>query len=46
PGGHHDTLIQSIKEKLLPMGDEFKVYSGHGPATNIGFERLNNPFLI
>lgn len=46
PGGDHDTLIQSIKEKLLPMGDEFKVYSGHGPATTIGFERLNNPFLV
>lgn len=46
PGGHHDTLIQSIKEKLLPMGDEFKVFSGHGPSTTIGFERLNNPFLI
>lgn len=45
PGGNHGTLIQSIKQKLLPLGDGFKVYSGHGPATNIGFERVNNPFL-
>jgi glyoxylase-like metal-dependent hydrolase (beta-lactamase superfamily II) len=46
PGGDYDTLIASIKNKLLPLGDDYKVYSGHGPATTIGFERLNNPFLI
>jgi glyoxylase-like metal-dependent hydrolase (beta-lactamase superfamily II) len=46
PGGHHQTLIDSIKNKLLPLGDEFVVYSGHGPSTNIGFERVNNPFLL
>jgi hydroxyacylglutathione hydrolase len=45
PGGNHHTLIDSIKQKLVPLGDEFKVYSGHGPATTIGFERVNNPFL-
>jgi hydroxyacylglutathione hydrolase len=45
PGGNHRTLIDSIKQKLLPLGDGFKVYSGHGPATTIGFERVNNPFL-
>lgn len=45
PGGNHETLIASIKNKLLPLGDNFKVYSGHGPVTNIGFERKNNPFL-
>ncbi len=45
PGGNHATLISSITEKLVPLGDEFKVYSGHGPPTTIGFERLNNPFL-
>ena len=45
PGGDHDTLINNIKEKLLPLGDDFQVYSGHGPTTNIGFERENNPFL-
>ena len=46
PGGEHKTLIDSIKSKLLPLGDDFVVHSGHGPATNIGFERENNPFLL
>ncbi len=45
PGGHYDTLISSIKNKLLPMGDEYVVYNGHGSSTKIGFERKNNPFL-
>ncbi len=46
PGGNHDTLIQSIKEKLLILPDETIVYSGHGPKTTIGTERRNNPFLV
>ena len=46
PLGHHDTLIKSIKEKLFPLGDDMKVYSGHGIPTSIGFERMNNPFLV
>lgn len=45
PMGNHDTLIKSITEKLIPLGDDVKVYSGHGPATTIGSERQNNPFL-
>ncbi len=45
PGGDYATLLNSIKNKLLPLGDDFKVYSGHGPTTNIGFERMNNPFF-
>ena len=45
PGGSHETLIGSIKNKLMPYPDETKVYPGHGPSTTIGFERLNNPFL-
>jgi glyoxylase-like metal-dependent hydrolase (beta-lactamase superfamily II) len=45
PGGNFDTLIESITKKLFSLGDDFKVYSGHGPVTNIGFERKNNPFL-
>lgn len=45
PGGDFETLINSIKTKLFPLGDDFKVYSGHGPMTNIGFEKKNNPFL-
>jgi len=45
PYGDHDTLIQSIKEKLLVLDEDYKVYPGHGPATYIGFEKKNNPFL-
>lgn len=45
PGGDHNTLIDSIKTKLFPLGDDFQVHPGHGPTTNIGFERENNPFL-
>jgi hydroxyacylglutathione hydrolase len=45
PGGNMQTLLESIKTKLFPLGDDFKVYSGHGPVTSIGFERKNNPFL-
>jgi len=45
PGGDHNTLIHSIKTKLLTLSDNYKVYSGHGQSTTIGFERVNNPFL-
>lgn len=45
PGGDYNTLIASIREKLLPLGDDVQVYPGHGPSTNIGFERMHNPFL-
>lgn len=45
PGGDHETLILSIKEKLLPLGDEVSFVCGHGPGSTIGNERQNNPFL-
>ena len=45
PGGDHETLIRSIKEKLMIISDEVRVYPGHGPSTTIGFERENNPFI-
>jgi len=45
PGGDHATLIDSIKTKLFPLGDDYQVFSGHGPVTNIGFEKAHNPFL-
>ena len=45
PGGDYDTLIHSIVSKLLPLGDEVVVYSGHGPKTTIGYEKKTNPFL-
>jgi hydroxyacylglutathione hydrolase len=46
PGGDYQTLINSITQKLLPLGDTVKVYSGHGPVTSIGRERQSNPFLV
>lgn len=45
PGGDFQTLISSIKTKLFPLGDDTKVYTGHGPATSIGQEKRANPFL-
>ncbi len=46
PGGDYRQLISSIKEKLLPLGDDVIVYPGHGPQTTIGQERQTNPFLV
>lgn len=45
PGGDYDTLISSIKEKLLAFDDDTRVYTGHGPETTIGNEKRMNPFL-
>lgn len=45
PGGNHELLISSIREKLFPLGDDMVVYPGHGPSTTIGFEKQHNPFL-
>lgn len=45
PLGDHQTLINSIKEKLFTLEDDVTVHSGHGPTTNIGYERKYNPFL-
>ena len=44
-GGNFDTLMDSIRNKLLTLPDDTVVYSGHGPATTIGRERAGNPFL-
>jgi hydroxyacylglutathione hydrolase len=44
-GGDFDRLMRSIREELLPLGDEAVAYPGHGPATTIGDERRHNPFL-
>ncbi len=45
PGGDHDTLIASIKDKLLPLGDDIGFICGHGPGGNFGEERRTNPYL-
>ncbi len=45
PGGNFNELISSIKNKLFILPDSTKVLSGHGPATTIGTEKKQNPFL-
>jgi hydroxyacylglutathione hydrolase len=45
PGGNRQTLLASIRDKLLALPEETKVYSGHGPVTTIGEETQTNPFL-
>ncbi len=45
PGGDYDTIINSIKEKLLIYPDSTIVWPGHGIQTTIGSERRSNPFL-
>jgi hydroxyacylglutathione hydrolase len=45
PGGDGKALIRSIKDKLLPLGDDIAFICGHGPMSTIGEERQTNPFL-
>ena len=45
PGGSGEQLMDSLLNKIMPLGDDVVVYSGHGPETTIGRERLTNPFL-
>jgi glyoxylase-like metal-dependent hydrolase (beta-lactamase superfamily II) len=46
PYGDPDALMVSIRDKLLPLGDQVTFLCGHGPASSIGVERRTNPFLI
>ena len=45
PGGNHAALIQSIKTKILPLGDDVAFICGHGPTSTIGEERASNPYI-
>lgn len=45
PRGSMSQLVRSIKEKILPLPDEVKVYPGHMGPTTIGMERSGNPFI-
>jgi len=45
PGGNHDQMIRSIKEKLMVFPADTPVYPGHGPASTVGEEAKHNPFL-
>lgn len=45
PGGNWDTLVSSIKTQVFNLPDETRLLSGHGPATTVGYEKTNNPFV-
>jgi hydroxyacylglutathione hydrolase len=45
PYGDHAALINAIKTKLLPLGDDMSFLCGHGPGSTIGAEKASNPFL-
>lgn len=45
PGGDHNTLINSIITQLFPLPNETQIFCGHGPSTNLGYEKEHNPFL-
>jgi hydroxyacylglutathione hydrolase len=45
PGGDYATLVNSIQTRFFTLPDDTRVYSGHGPFTTIGFEKMNNPFV-
>jgi hydroxyacylglutathione hydrolase len=45
PGGHHETLIHSIRDNLFVLGDDVRFVPGHGPMSSFGNERRTNPFV-
>ncbi len=45
PGGNHDQLINSVKDKLWPLGKEIEFIPGHGPMSTFEAERCSNPFV-
>ena len=45
PGGNYNTLIKNVREKIFSLGDDVKVYPGHGPETTVGTEKKFNPFF-
>jgi glyoxylase-like metal-dependent hydrolase (beta-lactamase superfamily II) len=45
PGGSHEQMLTSLRDKVLPLADDTLVLPGHGGATTVGLERASNPFL-
>ena len=46
PTGDLDQLLSNIKEKILTLPEETKVYPGHGPYSTVDYEKTHNPFLL
>lgn len=45
PGGDYSWIMKSILEQIVPLGEDVKIYPGHGPESTIGHEVLYNPFI-
>lgn len=46
PGGDYSWIMRSILDSLIPLGEDVRVYPGHGPESTIGHEVLYNPFIV
>lgn len=46
PGSDHGTLMKSIFQTVLPLGDDYQFLPGHGPGSTLGAERQGNPFIV
>ncbi len=46
PTGSQASLLSSLNDKVFGLPDEVKVFPGHGPATDIGYEKKNNPYAM
>jgi glyoxylase-like metal-dependent hydrolase (beta-lactamase superfamily II) len=46
PGGSYPQLLKSIQTGILSLPDDTLIFSGHGPVTTVGQERVGNPFLV
>ena len=46
PGGDYSWIMRSILENILPLGDEVKIYPGHGESSDLGHESMYNPFVV
>ncbi len=46
PGGDHETMLRTLRDKVLPLDDDIVVLPGHGDQTSIGRERATNPYLL
>jgi glyoxylase-like metal-dependent hydrolase (beta-lactamase superfamily II) len=45
PGGNYQVLMTSIRDQVMTLPEETRLYSGHGPVTTVGEERRFNPFI-
>jgi len=45
-GGSHQSLMKSIRDRILTLSDHIVIYPGHGPSTTVGNERKENPFIL